>query len=85
MCLSKKILYQYFLSFYSTWESFSSENILYLMCLYVICKTFYVFYFLYLYKTDNFDTIIKKPSFMFLCYDLFDSPFVYVAVFLLTW
>ena len=29
MCLSKKILYQYFVIFCPVWESFSSQNILY--------------------------------------------------------
>ena len=29
MCYSKKILYQYFVAFCSTWDSCSSENILY--------------------------------------------------------
>ena len=28
MCLSKKILYQYFVAFCPAWNSFSSENIL---------------------------------------------------------
>ena len=36
-----------------------------------------MFYFLCLYKTSNFDIIIKKSSFIFLRYDLFDPLFVY--------
>ena len=31
MCLSKKILYQYFVVLYPPWNSFSSENILYVL------------------------------------------------------
>ena len=32
MCLNKKILYQYFVGlFYSLWNSFSPENILYVI------------------------------------------------------
>ena len=36
MCLSKKILHQYFADFSPTWNSFSSENIL---CYYIALKT----------------------------------------------
>ena len=73
MCLSKMILYQYFV-FCPAWESFSSGNILYIMC-----KTFHLFYFLCLYKTVTFDIIIKKFSFIFLRSDLFDP---HVCIFL---
>ena len=31
MCLSKKILYQYFVVFCPAWDSVSSENILYVI------------------------------------------------------
>ena len=31
MCLSKKILYQYFVVFCPAWDSFFSENILYVI------------------------------------------------------
>ena len=31
MCLSKKILYQYFIAFCPAWNSFSSKNILYVI------------------------------------------------------
>ena len=71
MCLSKKILYQYFVVFCPAWDSFSSENILYVMC-----KTFYVFHVLCLYKIGNFGTIIKMSSSIFFRYDLFDPPFI---------
>ena len=40
-----------------------------------------LFYFLCLYKTRNFDIIIKKSSFIFLRYDFLDSPFVYYCSF----
>ena len=39
------------------------------------------FYFLCLYKTGNFDIVIKKSSFIFLRYDLLDSPLVYCCSF----
>ena len=31
MCLNKKILYQYFVVFFPSWDSFSSENIFYVI------------------------------------------------------
>ena len=31
MCLSKKILYQYFVAFCLAWDNFSSENIFYVI------------------------------------------------------
>ena len=38
-------------------------------------------YFLCLDKTGNFDIIIKKSSFIFFHYDMFDVPFVYCCSF----
>ena len=48
-----------------------------------MCKTFYVFNVLCLYKTGNFDIIIKISSFRFLRYDLFDLLLEVFVVFLL--
>ena len=46
-----------------------------------IYVAFSLFYFLCLNKTDNFNIIIKKSSFIFLRYDLVNAPFVYCSSF----
>ena len=49
--------------------------------LFITSVTFSLFYFLSSYKTGNLDVIIETSSFIFLCYDLSDPPFVYCCSF----
>ena len=49
--------------------------------LFTTSVTFSLFCFLCLYETGNFDIIIKKSSFIFLPYDMFDPPLVYCCSF----
>ena len=49
--------------------------------LFITSVTFSLFYFLSSYKTGNLDVIIETSSFILLCYDLSDPPFVYCCSF----